>query len=196
MNHTCTQCRQYILHACTHPHFALNQKLFHPKHILVLLLTSTTISHTPPIQFLFLFLLVSRQVLCIALPRAAKLMLYSILWGHAMFTFTHPESEEGVGRAAEEEKCSNDDNEEEAEERQHDEKHEDVKKEEVEEERKCQARFVYLGHLCLTSLWPDIHAVSPSLPPSISQFTIFTYCLSTSHCSRLPFPVYFCWLGS
>lgn len=77
-----------------------------------------------------------------------------------MFTFTHPEKEEEVGRAAEEEKCSNDDNEEEAEERQHDEKHEDVKKEVVEEERKCHARFVYLGHL--TSRRP--RAISPSLP--------------------------------
>lgn len=86
-----------------------------------------------------------------------------------MFTFTHPEKEEEVGRAAEEEKCSNDDNEEEeAEERQHDEKHGDVKKEEVEEERKCHARFVYLGHLCLTFHWPATHAVSPLLPLSFS----------------------------
>lgn len=80
-----------------------------------------------------------------------------------MSTFTHLEKEEEV---AEEEKCSSDDNEEEAEERQHDKKHEDVKEEEVEEERKCHARFVYLGHLCLTFLWPATHAVSSSLPLS------------------------------
>ncbi len=110
----------------------------------------------------------SRQVLCIALSRAVKLMLYSILCDHVVFTFTHPEEEEEVGRAAEKEKYSSDDDEEEV--RQHDEKHEDVKKEEAEKRRKCHARCVYLGHLCLHAHWPPPLAASPSFlslnPPS------------------------------
>lgn len=95
-----------------------------------------------------------------------------------------------MGRAAEEEKYSNDDNEEEEEARQHDEKHKDVKKEEAEEERKCHARCVYLGHLCLHPHWRPYLAVFPALP--LSQSPISPYCSSTSQCSTLPFPGYFC----
>ena len=60
----------------------------------------------------------SRQVVCTALPRAAGLILHSLLWEHVAFTFIgeEEEEEEEVVRAAVEEKYSSDDNEEEEEE--------------------------------------------------------------------------------
>ncbi len=122
----------------------------------------------------------------------ARLMPHSIFRDHAVFTFTHPEEVE-AGRAAEaeEEKYNNDGSEGE-EVRQHDKKQEDVQKE--EEERNCRARRVYLGHLCLYPQRPPPPlAASPSRPFSQSPF--FQHCSSTSRCSMLPFPVYFCWPG-
>lgn len=158
----------------THPHFTMNHQWFYPKDLIILpssLYLQPPFLSLHPSTFCFVHPIVlarstSRQVLCIALPRAAKLMVYSILCDHAVFTFTHPEAEEEVGRAAEEEKYSNDDDEEEEEVKQHDEKHEDVKKEEAEEQRKCRARRVYLGHLCLHPHWPPPLAASP--PPFLS----------------------------
>lgn len=87
-------------------------------------------------------------------------------------------------RAAEEEMHCNDYNkEEEEEERQHDEKHEDVKKE-AEEERKCLARNVYLGHLCLPSLpssscslLPPFLSLNPPSPHIVHSLASAVCCL-------------------
>lgn len=66
------------------------------------------------------------------------------------------------------------------------EKHEDVKKEEVEEERKCHARFVYLGHLCLTFHWPATDAVSAFLFPDSPCFHIVHPLATAAGCLSQP----------
>lgn len=169
----------------------MNHKLFYPNPDLPspsnlhssLSLRPSTFYFSPPIV---LACSMSRQVLCIALPRAAKLMLYSILRDHTVFTFTHPEEEEEEEEGGGQQ--SNDDNEEE-EVRQHDEKHEDVKKEEAEEEeeRKCRARRVYLGHLYLHPRRPPPPLSIPPSPHISHPPASAARCLFQS--------TYFCWLG-
>ena len=89
----------------THPQFIVNHQLFYSSHTWNS--SSTSIPPHFPLPLFWHATWAGRY--CVTLPRAAELMLYSILWVHAVLTFTHSgeeedeevdEEEEEVGRAA------------------------------------------------------------------------------------------------